>query len=142
MIRYKKLQSDAIEPKYATPGSAGLDVCNTGIVKVGKKVVFYGTGLAFDIPKKEVGLLFLRSSMAPNGHALANAVGVIDSDFRGELIIMLDRAKHDEAIQVIKQYDRIAQLVVMPFCQHVLKEVDNLARTKRGKGGIGSTGVS
>lgn len=140
MIRFKKLQEDAVKPTRGTEQSAGIDLYTTGITAITKKTVDYGTGIAVAIPQGYVGLLCVRSSLGANGHSLANNVGIIDADYRGEIIIKLDRDKHEHALLQIKQYDRIAQLVVVPYLDDKISIVKDLDRTKRGKGGFGSTG--
>lgn len=136
-----RLQEDAIRPKRATDGSAGIDLYNTGVLQDSLKTVTYGTGLSVAIPKGNVGLLCLRSSLGANGHSLANNVGIIDEDYRGEIMIMLDKDKWNTAIYHIKKYERIAQLVIVPYLKDKIVMVKSLDDTKRGKGGIGSTGV-
>lgn len=140
MIKFKKLHSEAKEPLRGSDAAAGIDLYNTGIIQVTRNTIDYGTGLAVEIPDSHVGLLFIRSSLGSSGHMLANSVGVIDSDYRGEIIIKLDRYKHGRARKDILYGDRIAQLVVLPIMLSEFIMVDTLSPTKRGTGGFGSTG--
>jgi dUTP pyrophosphatase len=139
-MKVKKLHPDAIIPSYATEGSACFDISSIkdSYVEEDEPEVF-GTGLAFEIPEDHVMLIFSRS-----GHGfkenirLSNCVGVIDSDFRGELKVklMMDQAGW---FRVIKG-ERIAQGLVLPIKQVTFEEVEELSNTARGTGGLGSTG--
>ena len=98
------------------------------------------TGLAIELPENTVGLIYARSGMATKRHlAPANKVGVIDADYRGEIIVALHN--HSEEAQTIEVGERIAQLVVAPFYHVEFEEVDELSETVRGQGGFGSTGT-
>jgi len=139
-MRFKKLTTTAITPTRGTPGSAGLDLyADQEALVVSYKAAMVGTGIAVEIPEGYVGLLFLRSSTGKAGVALANGVGVIDSDYRGEIKLCLTYA-HDMGGHHIRRGDRIAQLVVLPAPTFDLTEVDSLSTTERGAGGFGSTG--
>jgi dUTP pyrophosphatase len=139
-MRFQKLTTTAITPTRGTPGSAGLDLySDQEVLLVSYHTKTVGTGIAVGIPEGYVGLLFLRSSIGKAGVALANAVGVIDSDYRGEVKLCLTYA-HDMGGYYIQRGDRIAQLVVMPAQGFELTEVDALSTTERGTGGFGSTG--
>jgi dUTP pyrophosphatase len=139
-MKYMKLTYTAMTPTRATPGSAGLDLyADTECLLVSDHTNMVGTGIAVEIPLGYVGLLFLRSSMGSNGVKLTNAVGVIDSDYRGEIKLCLTYA-HEMDVYHIQRGDRIAQLVVMPVASFDLTEVDALSSTDRGTGGFGSTG--
>ncbi len=139
-MNYTKLTYTAMTPTRATPGSAGLDLyADTECLLVSGHVNMVGTGIAVEIPLGYVGLLFLRSSMGSNGVKLTNAVGVIDSDYRGEIKLCLTY-EHEMDVYHIQRGDRIAQLVVMPVASFDLTEVDALSSTDRGTGGFGSTG--
>lgn len=130
-------------PRYATAGSAGLDLpaCLDEPITIppGARVKV-PTGIAVEIPLKHiVGLIFPRSGLAvQHGIALANAVGVIDSDYKGEIMV----AVHNQADRayVIQPGERIAQLLFLPVYHAVLEPVDELAASSRGAGGFGSTG--
>ena len=101
--------------------------------------VFVGTKLAMEIPEGYAGLVFARSGLASKrGLAPANKVGVVDSDYRGEIIVALHN--HGDEPQRIEDGERIAQIVVTPFLNAAFVEADSLAETERGEGGFGSTG--
>lgn len=131
-------------PAYATPGSAGLDLraCVAEPVQLapGQRRLI-PTGIAIALPSAHwVALVFARSGLASkHGIQLANGVGVIDSDYRGEIMCALYNAGADSF--TIQPGDRIAQLVVVPVARVVWQEVDDLAASERGAGGFGSTGV-
>lgn len=133
MIKIKKLHPDAVMPKFMTEGAAGMDITAIA-VKETHQYIEYKTGLAISIPKGYAGLLFQRSSVSNMDLMLSNAVGVIDSDYRGEITFRFRKLGDN----IYKVGDRIGQLVVVPFFSEV-KEVDNLEETKRGDGGYGST---
>lgn len=138
----KKLNEKATLPRYATTGSAGADLysCleNEIIISSGE-TAFVGTGISVAIPEGFVGLVYARSGLAcKQGLAPANKVGVIDSDYRGEIIVALHN--HSSNAVTIKSGERIAQLVITPYYQAEFVEVDDLASTERGKCGFGSTG--
>lgn len=141
-LKVKKLRKKAIVPQYATEGSAGLDlsVCidmDTVLLEP-HKTTMVGCGLAFSIPKGYVGLVYIRSSVgAKQGIILANQVGVIDSDYRGEVILPLYNIT-DVPI-VLNNGTRVAQLVITPILSANIEEVNKLDDTKRGDGGFGST---
>ena len=141
-LRVKRLTKEAVLPKRATADSAGLDLCaciNEPLTFAPNETHVVPTGLAFAIPDGYVGLVFARSGLATkHGIAPVNAVGVIDSDYRGELLVAL-RNCFDTAY-TIQSGERVAQLVLTPvlLCQPV--EADDLTPTERGEGGFGSTG--
>lgn len=142
VMRMKRLRSGAEPPQRQTAGSAGFDLkaCMEEPVtlKPGDRSTFC-TGWAVEIPQGCVGLVFCRSGLgAKHGVSLPNCVGVIDSDYRGELIVPL-RNFGDKAY-TIQPGERIAQLVVAPVCLPVVEEVEELTQTARGEGGFGSTG--
>ncbi len=140
----KKLDPAAILPRYATPGAAGADLC---ALPVGEpitihpgKTVLIRTGLAMAIPEGYVGLIYARSGLASKqGLAPANKVGVIDSDYRGEVMVALHN--HSECPRRVTPGDRVAQLVLTPVLVAEITETDALADTERGEGGFGSTGT-
>jgi dUTP pyrophosphatase len=139
-MRFKKLTTTATTPTRGTPGSAGLDLYSDQDALVSSWAsVTVGTGIAVEIPEGYVGLLFLRSSIGKAGVALANGVGVIDSDYRGELKLQLIYSANVGGYHITRG-DRIAQLVVLPAPTFDLVEVDELPDTQRGGGGFGSTG--
>lgn len=131
-------------PTYATTGSAGLDLraClnEDVIIKPGERAKI-PTGLAIQLPHAGVvGLVFARSGNAwKHGISLANAVGVIDSDYTGEVQVLITNFDLENDF-IVKDGERIAQLVFMPVFQADLVEVEKLVETERGSGGFGSTG--
>lgn len=136
-VKIMKISETAIIPKYAKVGDAGLDLTATTISK-SEDIVTYGTGLAIEIPKGYVGLLFPRSSIYKTGLNLCNSVGVIDSGFRGEITLKFD------CKNVIKQYTvghRIGQIVIIPYPNVEFVEVGELSKTERGEQGYGSTNI-
>lgn len=138
LLKIKKLHEDAVIPSYAKTGDAGLDL--TAISESwndDSSIVTYGTGLAIEIPEGHVGLLFPRSSVYKTTLCLSNSVGVIDSGYRGEVMLKF-RYLEDGMVYDIK--DRVGQLIVMPIPTMEILEVDELSETERGEGGYGSTG--
>lgn len=139
-VKIKKLVEEAVVPKYAHPGEdAGLDLTATSITYQHGCWV-YGTGLAMEIPKGYVGLVFPRSSNRKTDAYLTNSVGVIDSGYRGE--IMFSFKNRDTRIdeQPYKVGDRIGQIIIIPYPQIEFEEVDELSDSHRGEGGHGSSG--
>ena len=139
VIRFKKLHPDAKAPYQATPGSAGFDLTAVSVEPVEEYfwAARYGTGLAVEIPEGHVGLVFPRSSIYKTEQSLPNCVGVIDSDYRGEITAVFSKGAQDRAYKV---GDRIAQLVIMPIPAVRFVEAEELTETERGAGGYGSTG--
>lgn len=141
-VKIKKLHQDAITPTYATDGSACFDLYaieDSFIDDIGHPNIKVPTGLAFEIPQGWQMLIFSRSGhAAKNNVRLANCVGVVDSDYRGEVKVLL--AADIDAQLAIKKGDRIAQAQLMPVHRVEFAEVDDLSDTERGAGGFGSTG--
>lgn len=141
-IRIKRLREGAQIPTYGTEFSAGADLyaCLEAPVAIGPgETAKIPTGLALELPAGTAGLVFARSSLGTKrGLAPANKVGVIDSDYRGELMVMLHN--HGKETQVIAHGERVAQLLVMPVFTPGFIEADELSDTDRGAGGFGSTG--
>ncbi len=142
-LKVKKVKSGACLPQRATEGSAGYDLfaCLEGPVTIlPGEIVKVGTGIALGIEEKHCGaFLFARSGLASKFHiAPANCVGVVDSDYRGEIIIPLYNSS-DRAF-VVHPGERIAQMVLLPVLLPQLEETDELDDTQRGAGGFGSTG--
>lgn len=138
-VKVKRLTPDAQIPAPATSGAAGFDLVATSkeydeFLEVTK----FGTGIAVEIPQDFVGLIFPRSSVCKTMHRMANAVGVIDSDYRGEISAVFDGTGAAMADYDIG--DRIAQLVIVPIPAVELVEAETLSETARGAGGYGSTG--
>lgn len=142
-VKIKKLHPDAIIPKYATDGSACFDLHSVGdyfIDDIAHTNEVVATGLSVEIPEGYQMLVFSRSGhAAKNNVRLANCVGVIDSDYRGEVKVLL--AADIDARLTIKKGDRIAQAQIMPVHRVSFVEVEELTDTNRGTGGFGSTGV-
>ena len=141
-MNIKKLTENAMIPTYGSAAAAGADLyaCADEDVSItpGATVLVH-TGVAMAIPDGYVGLIFARSGLATKrGLAPANKVGVIDSDYRGEIMVALHN--HSSATQVISHGERIAQIVFMPYAAADFDVVDELDSTDRGAGGFGSTG--
>lgn len=142
-MKIKKLNENAVIPTYGTEYSAGADlyacteediIINPGETKLIK------TGIAIEIPVGYAGFIYARSGLASKkGLAPANKVGVIDADYRGEVMVALYNQSNEP--QVIAAKERIAQLVIAPFLKVEFEEVDELTETVRGAGGFGSTGT-
>ncbi|MBQ7598458.1 MAG: dUTP diphosphatase [Clostridia bacterium] len=141
-IPVKKLRENAVLPMRASAGAAGADLyacLEEEAVLLPGQTTLIPTGLSLEIPEGYVGLVFARSSVASKrGLAPANKVGVIDSDYRGELMVAL--FNHGSAPQTVLPNERIAQLVVVPFLAAEYAQVQTLSDTVRGSGGFGSTG--
>ena len=135
-IKIKKLHPKAIIPKYAKIVDAGLDLTAVDCEINGFHIT-YKTGLAIAIPEGFVGLLFPRSSVYKTGQYLTNSVGVIDSGYRGEIMLKFTRPAIDSQYKV---GDRVGQIIVIPYPQVKFEEVEDLGSTDRGQGGFGSTG--
>lgn len=138
-----KIGNSITFPEYATEGSAGLDLpaCleQPIIIPPGARIKI-PTGIAIELPHRHVaGLVFPRSGLATNhGISLANAVGLIDSDYKGEIIVAV--VNQSEREYIIKPGERIAQLVFIPVFHVSFEIVEELGKSSRGKGGFGSTG--
>jgi dUTP pyrophosphatase len=167
-LKVKKLYENVPTPKYATNGSAGLDLTAMSRIYDKNGNVCYGTGIAVEIPEGYVGLLFPRSSITKKDIFVKNSVGVIDSDYRGEIILKcapcLGFANYDNnnynryGISTDQDYfesitylsdnefdhydigDKCCQLVIVPIPKVVIHLVDELSETERGAGGYGHTG--
>jgi dUTP pyrophosphatase len=142
-INVKKLNPNAIIPTYGSEFSAGADLyaCEGGEVtlKAGETRLIH-TGIAIEIPCGYVGLIYARSGLATKrGLAPANKVGVIDSDYRGEIMVALHN--HSNETQTVAVGEREAQMVFAPFYTAEMVEVEELSDTVRGAGGFGSTGT-
>lgn len=143
-VKIKKLNDKAVIPAYAHSTDAGLDL--TAISYEYKEEYdcdVYGTGLAIEIPEGYVGLIFPRSSNRKTNSYLTNSVGVIDSGYRGEIMISFKNRDVNLQIKHILPYnvgDRVAQLIIIPYPSIKLIEVNELSDSERGEGGHGSTG--
>ena len=142
VMRVKKLRENAMVPTYGSVEAAGADLyaCLEAEVTIEPgKTVFVPTGLAMEVPKGYAGLIYARSSLGTKrGLAPANKVGVIDSDYRGEVMVALHN--HGMEAQTIAHGERIAQLLVTPVLAPSFELWDDLTDTDRGAGGFGSTG--
>lgn len=138
-VKLKKLNPDAIIPEYAKPGDAGMDLTAVKYDFNSENIVTYYTGIAIEIPEDHVGLVFPRSSISKYSLALTNSVGVIDSGYRGELMVKFRLTKSSFDSTIYKVGERVAQLVIIPYPQVKFVEVDELTQTERGDGGFGST---
>ena len=142
VIRVKKLHPEAILPTYGTEEAAGADLyaCLEAPVTIQPgQSAFVPTGLAPEVPKGCAGLIYARSGMAcKRGLAPANKVGVIDSDYRGEIRVVL--LNHGQQEQIVQSGERIAQLIITPVLTPAYAETEDLTETDRGAGGFGSTG--
>lgn len=141
-VKFKKLNSKAITPKYAKKGDAGLDLTATSYEYDEKfKNHIYGTGIAIEIPEGYVGLVFPRSSNRKTSAYMTNHVGIIDSGYRGE--IMVTFKDRDDLLIDLAPYeigDRLAQLIIVPYPEIELIECNELSNTERGVNGHGSSG--
>lgn len=142
MIRVKKLHPAAKLPTYGSLEAAGADLyaCLEEAVTIEPGEIFWvPTGIALEVPKGCAGLVYARSSMgAKRGLAPANKVGVVDSDYRGEIKVVL--LNHSKLPQILEPGERVAQFIITPVLQPRYEEVDELTDTDRGVGGFGSTG--
>ena len=142
-VKIKKLRENAKLPTYGSEFSAGADVracLDEAVVIEPGKTVFIPTGFSIEIPEGFVGLMHARSGLASKqGLAPANKVGVIDSDYRGEVMVAL--FNHSDERRVVEPDDRIAQLLIMPYLACDFFEADELSESVRGEGGFGSTGI-
>jgi dUTP pyrophosphatase len=138
-IQFKKLVPQAQKPKFGKPGDAGADLTATSLDTSRPGQIVYGTGLAVEIPEGMVGLVFPRSSVRSTTLSMSNSVGVIDSGYRGEIMVTFNMNNTNGAIYY-SVGDRIAQLVIMPVPLTQYVEVDELSETSRGDKGHGSTG--
>ncbi len=143
-VPFIKTHPAAIPPIYASAGAAGADLCalpaGDAITIAPGETAFLHTGIAAAIPAGYVGLVCARSGLScKRGLAPANKVGVIDSDYRGEIMVALHN--HGTAPQTVEPGDRIAQLLLIPVASATFAECDTLDDTVRGAGGFGSTGI-
>ena len=136
-VKIKRLHEDAVIPHYAKHGDAGMDLVATSVSNQ-NNVLTYGTGLSVEIPEGFVGLIFPRSSVYKKGLIQTNSVGVVDSGYRGEIMVKFywDEFSGDYGVG-----DKIAQLIIIPYPDIQFEEVKELSISERGHGGFGSTGV-
>ncbi len=136
-VKIKKLRENAVIPKYSKDGDAGLDLTVTHIISETMTDITYGFGIALEIPKGYVGLVFPRSSIRKYDMLLTNAVGVIDSGYRGE--IQATFKKTEGTFNYYGANERAAQIIVLPYPKVQFIESDELSDTERNTGGFGST---
>jgi dUTP pyrophosphatase len=143
-VNFKKLDVNAKVPTYGSPYSAGADLYaltngETITFLPGETKIIH-TGIAMEIPVGYAGLIYARSGLASKRNlAPANKVGVVDADYRGEVMVALHN--HGTTAQVVEHGERIAQMVIAPFLQVSFVETETLSDTVRGEGGFGSTGT-
>ena len=141
-VYIKKLKAQAAMPSYGSAEAAGADLyacLETAVEIAAGGTAMIPTGLAMELPEGTVGLVYARSGLASKkGLAPANKVGVIDSDYRGEVMVVLHN--HSAQAAVVEPGERIAQLVIAPVLRAAFAETDALSDTVRGEGGFGSTG--
>ncbi len=142
LVKIRKLDERARLPQYGSEAAAGADLYalpEAPVTIAPGETAFLPTGIAAEIPEGYVGLIFARSSLGiKRGLAPANKVGVIDSDYRGEIRVGLHN--HGKEAQTIEPFERVAQLVIVPFLHAEFTESETLSDTARGAGGFGSTG--
>ena len=134
-VKIKKLHDNAVIPKYAKNDDAGMDITATSIKKT-QDYIEYGTGLSFEIPKGHVCLIFPRSSLSNKDLIQANHVGVLDSGYRGELILRYKVVGE----KIYKVGERIAQIIIIPYPKIEFEETNELSGSERKDGGFGSSG--
>lgn len=140
-IKIKRLKNGAVIPTRGSEYAAGSDLysAENDLYIEDRQTVMIGTGIAMEIPEGYVGLVYARSGLAcKEGLAPANKVGVIDSDYRGEIKVALYNQSGEK--KLVKKGERIAQIVIAPFLTPEFTEVSELDETDRGEGGFGSTG--
>ena len=135
-VKIKKLSPDAVFPKYSLDGDAGMDLTAVSKEQLDQEHIKYGFGIAMEIPRGYVGLIFPRSSCYKRKQLLSNAVGVVDSGYRGEIsAVMIGTTETSYNVG-----DRVAQIIILPYPQIEFEETNELETTIRGNGGYGSTG--
>ena len=141
-VKFKKLHNDAKIPSYAHDTDAGLDLTAVSFTqefdKSNKLVLVYHTGLAVEIPEGYVGLIFMRSSISDKSISLTNAVAVIDSGYRGELLLKY-KITTDSLPTIYQPGEKLGQLIIIPYPKINPIEVEELSSSDRNEGGFGST---
>ena len=140
MVKVKKLDPNAVIPSYSKVGDAGMDLTITNIKENTSFSITYGFGIAMEIPKGYVGLIFPRSSVRNQDLILSNCVGVIDSGYRGALQSTFKKTQGLDSISY-NVGERGAQIIILPYPTIYMTEVPELSDTERGTGGFGSTGL-
>jgi len=143
VIKTKVLHPDAVIPAYAKPGDAGMDLTAVAIEYDAENDWYvYHTGIALEIPQGYVGMVYPRSSNRKTDSYMPNHVGIIDSGYRGEVLVTY-KNRDDSRNNIKAPYitgERIAQIIIMPYPKVNFVEVEELSETERGEGGHGSTG--
>ena len=139
MVKVKKLDPNAVIPSYSKIGDAGMDLTITKEIENTSFSVSYGFGIAMEIPKGYVGLVFPRSSVRNQDLILSNCVGVIDSGYRGEIQATFKKTNGLDSLKY-NVGERGAQIIILPYPQVFMTEVPELSDSERGEGGFGSTG--
>jgi dUTP pyrophosphatase len=139
MVKVKKLDHNAVIPSYSKIGDAGMDLTITREIENTSFSVSYGFGIAMEIPKGYVGLVFPRSSVRNQDLILSNCVGVIDSGYRGEIQATFKKTNGLDSLKY-NVGERGAQIIILPYPQVFMTEVPELSDSERGSGGFGSTG--
>jgi dUTP pyrophosphatase len=140
LVKVKKLVPEAVVPSYSKVGDAGMDLTITKEIENTSFSVSYGFGIAMEIPKGYVGLIFPRSSVRNQDLILSNCVGVIDSGYRGEIQATFKKTQGLDSMKY-KVGERGAQIIILPYPTIYMTEVPELSDTERGTGGFGSTGL-
>ena len=144
-VKFKKLHDDAKIPSYAHDTDAGLDLTAVSFTqefdKSNNLVLVYHTGLAVEIPEGYVGLIFMRSSISDKSISLTNAVAVIDSGYRGELLLKY-KITTDSLPTIYQPGEKIGQLIIIPYPKINPIEVEELSSSDRNEGGFGSTDIN
>ena len=138
-VKVKKLNSEAIIPKYAHPTDAGLDLTAVSYERDSNNLIVYHTGLSIELPKGYVGLIYPRSSISKYDLELTNSVGVIDSGYRGEILFKFRETTKDFP-NIYVPGDRVGQLIIVPYPFIELEEANELSSSDRSDKGFGSTG--
>lgn len=141
-IKCVKLRENAVIPSYGSLGAAGCDLAaaiDSNITIPPHQTIKIPTGLAMELPEGTFGAIYARSGIATReGLAPSNKVGIVDWDYRGEIIVALHN--HSDEYRIVEPGQRIAQLIIQPYIKGVYKEAETLSSTSRGSGGFGSTG--
>ncbi len=141
-VKIKKINKNAKMPTYGTEFAAGADLyalLEEPVEIKPNETKFISTGISFEIPSGTVALIFARSGLScKQGLAPANKVGVVDSDYRGEVMVALHN--HSTEVRVVENGDRVAQVMFAPYLKGEFEEVDDLEKSSRGEKGFGSTG--
>jgi dUTP pyrophosphatase len=141
-VKVKRLHEGAVIPSYAKDGDAAMDLYATNVDYDRFGNLVCQTGLAMEIPEGHVGFLFPRSSISKTALSLRNSVGVIDSGYRGEIILKFNREDRVNMLETVYGVgDRVGQIMIMPFPKVRFEESKELTETERGQGGFGSTGA-